>query len=809
MDSRGTERGEIAQAHELARHLARWGEGREWRGSDPYEGLSASRRITAPLKRTALGRRLLIQAVKRSPVDLRPMLGIGAKPDAASVAWVVSAYSRDGLLDPDEAEGMLTRALDLLDELRSPGYEEPCWGYHFDFQSRVFFYRRGEPNTIATAFAGHALLDAYDATGDARLLDEACGAGRFFRRYVPLTHTDSGAYFGYLRGDASPIHNSSMLVASLLARLAARGRDDDGFSSAAEAAVRYTATRQRPDGSWPYGEQENLVWVDNFHTGYVLDALRACADAGVGTAEAEEAWARGLAYYRRELFLCRRHPEVLLEQGLPDRRPVGGPGNPDALDRRAARRVVRPGGVEGVSLRRASHARRRRIAALSAQAPVVEPRRARALGGRADASGPHPPDRARSGACRAAAAGRTGGGLMREALADPARPLDRDSSTGGRGLRRRVSFVTDIPTPYMLEVLTALADVVDLTVLFCSQTASRGMPWDSRDELPFDHEVIEGLALRGGAPDRPDYYLSPRVLTALARHRPEAVVSFGFSIPTMYAAAYCRIRRSPLIIYSDGTSHYESRLGRHQLVARAVLLRAASACVAKSKPAVERFVELGARPDRVFLAPHSSTLDRLWRIARDREYGTNGSFTVLTAGRLVAHKGVDKLLLAAAAARSEHPEIKVVVVGSGPEEQRLRGLATRLGVDAEFAGFVGHREMPERFAQADAFAFPTLDDPFGIVLLEAAAAGLPLVASPHGGATRDLIDDRATGLVVDPLDTRAMAAALTELAEDPARRKSLGQAAHSATLGRSPADSAQGYVSAIETAIRSRGRAKP
>ncbi|MGH2925870.1 MAG: hypothetical protein ACRDK1_07865 [Solirubrobacterales bacterium] len=293
--------GDARQAVELARRLAGWGEDRGWRGTDPYEGLSTSRSLLAPLKRTPLGRRLLIQAVKRSPVDLRPMLGIQPKPDAASVAWAVSAFSRNGFLDPDLARARLAGALELLDALRCDAFEEPCWGYHFDFQSRVFFYASGEPNTIATAFAGHALLDAHEALDDPVLLDRARGVGRFFIRHVPLTEDGEGAFFGYLPQDRSPIHNASLLAASLLARLAARDRDDE-LAEAAGAAVRYSTARQRPDGSWPYGELPNLSWVDNFHTGYVLDALRRCADAGIEESAAQDAWTKGIAYYRRELF---------------------------------------------------------------------------------------------------------------------------------------------------------------------------------------------------------------------------------------------------------------------------------------------------------------------------------------------------------------------------------------------------------------------------------------------------------------------------------------------------------------------------
>jgi hypothetical protein len=185
-------------------------------------------------------------------------------------------------------------------------------------QSRVLHYRRGQPNTIATAFAGHALLDAHALLGDPRLLEKARGAGRFFLRRVPQTEAEGGAYFGYLPGDRSPIHNSSLLAAALLARLSAVGSSDaDGFGAAAASAVLYSTAHQRPDGSWPYGEWPDLAWVDNFHTGYVLDALRVCADASVAAAEAEEAWKRGVAFYRRALFVDDGTPRYYANRVFP------------------------------------------------------------------------------------------------------------------------------------------------------------------------------------------------------------------------------------------------------------------------------------------------------------------------------------------------------------------------------------------------------------------------------------------------------------------------------------------------------------
>ena len=87
-----------------------------------------------------------------------------------------------------------------------------------------------------------------------------------------------GVAVGDLPGDVSPIHNANMLVSALLARLSKLLRRDD-LGSAAAAALDYTICRQRSDGSWPYGEQPHLAWVDGFHTGYVRLCSHLC---GVG-----------------------------------------------------------------------------------------------------------------------------------------------------------------------------------------------------------------------------------------------------------------------------------------------------------------------------------------------------------------------------------------------------------------------------------------------------------------------------------------------------------------------------------------------
>jgi glycosyltransferase involved in cell wall biosynthesis len=366
----------------------------------------------------------------------------------------------------------------------------------------------------------------------------------------------------------------------------------------------------------------------------------------------------------------------------------------------------------------------------------------------------------------------------------------------------RVTFVTDIVTPYMAAQFEALARRTSLRVIFCAETSSRAQPWQLGARLSFPHEVIGGVSLPsriGGA----DMHLSPRILAAIARSRPDVVVASGYSMPSAYAALWCGAGGRPLVIHSAGTSRSERRLGRAQALSRRLLLARAATCAAASLPAAERFRELGVPPERIFLTTHTTDLAGFWLAGRQRTYGPAETLRIVSVGRLIARKGNDRLIRAAAAATEAGAAVELRFVGSGPEEERLRRLAAELGIDhaVRFDGFLDQAELPAAYAEADAFAFPTLRDVFGHVLVEAAAAGLPMLASTEAGATHDVIEHERNGLVVDPDDVAGIADAIVRLARDPALRERLGRAAHQSTLHRTPDRSAQGFVEAVEAAL--------
>jgi hypothetical protein len=274
-----------------------WGEARDWRGYDPYDALNSP---LAPLLtlRTRSGRRALTQAVKRSPVNLRPLLGIKPDWNAKAIGLVASGYLGMAATGDESAEHHAERWLEWLVSNSSGDEGGLAWGYHFDVQTRFFFYPRGTPNTIATSFVTHALLDGLELLKEERWGHAALSACRFLTTNMYAQKLEQ-RYFRYLPDDDQLVHNANLLACAVLAR-AGTLLGDDGLVEPARRALASSLGAQREDGSWPYADGPKGDWVDNFHTGYVLESLAGCAHLDAGVKEKVE---RGLEFWQRELFL--------------------------------------------------------------------------------------------------------------------------------------------------------------------------------------------------------------------------------------------------------------------------------------------------------------------------------------------------------------------------------------------------------------------------------------------------------------------------------------------------------------------------
>jgi phosphatidylinositol alpha-1,6-mannosyltransferase len=159
---------------------------------------------------------------------------------------------------------------------------------------------------------------------------------------------------------------------------------------------------------------------------------------------------------------------------------------------------------------------------------------------------------------------------------------------------------------------------------------------------------------------------------------------------------------------------------------------------------------------------------------------------VLSISRLVPRKGMDTLIEAGArlSTSGRHPQLTVAIAGQGRDRARLDRLINKTGAPARLLGRIPSPDLPALYACADVFALSCRSrwggleqEGFGIVFLEAAAAGIPSVAGDSGGSAEAVIDGE-TGLVLkDPSDPTALAEAIGQLLSDPARASRQGQAA--------------------------------
>ncbi len=192
--------------------------------------------------------------------------------------------------------------------------------------------------------------------------------------------------------------------------------------------------------------------------------------------------------------------------------------------------------------------------------------------------------------------------------------------------------------------------------------------------------------------------------------------------------------------------------------------------------------------ERFAVAPSGIDLDRyraLVGVTGRRPSGLDippDAVVIGSVGWLTTVKGPRYLIEAVATLKPTHPRLHLVLVGSGDLRDELGALARTLGIGKSVT-FAGQRQdVPDCLAAMDVFVLPSLNEGMGRALVEAMAAGRPVVATRVGGIPA-IIEDRATGLLVPPQDSDALAGALAELLRDPARAKEIGMAG-SAAIGK-------------------------
>ena len=210
--------------------------------------------------------------------------------------------------------------------------------------------------------------------------------------------------------------------------------------------------------------------------------------------------------------------------------------------------------------------------------------------------------------------------------------------------------------------------------------------------------------------------------------------------------------------------------------------------------------EYGVPEARLAVVPEAIDLDG-WRAQFARaERGSRTGPVVLCVARQYPRKRIGDLLRAAVRLRERIPAARIRIVGKGPEWEALVRLHGGLGLGESLAllGDLSRERLAEEYVGADCFCLPSVQEGFGVVFLEAMAAGLPVVAC-RAAAVPEVVLDGRTGVLVPPRDPEALAAALADLLERPGRARELGEAGRRRAAEFTPQRIAQRFLDAVRS----------
>ncbi|WP_363464503.1 hypothetical protein [Halogeometricum borinquense] len=297
---------------ETAERSLEWARERDYAGYDPYDGLNSP--ILSSVATNWFTRLVAIHGVNKSPVNLRPLLGIEPERNPKGIGLFASACLR--LYEATGKETYLTEAEQLLEwltEHTSPVADRNAWGYNFDWQNaRRFFLPAYHPSIVVTVFCARAFLEHHELTGAAWSLEVAEDAAAYIREEINVVTVDGFDAYTYTPYDEFVVINANALAAAFFLRLSDHAdddasstyTDDESLSGRATELFEFVLHAQDDSGAWYYAmpASDSHLSHDNFHTGFVLESLHEYATSDLGTDRARKAYEDGLEFYVRELF---------------------------------------------------------------------------------------------------------------------------------------------------------------------------------------------------------------------------------------------------------------------------------------------------------------------------------------------------------------------------------------------------------------------------------------------------------------------------------------------------------------------------
>ncbi len=378
---------------------------------------------------------------------------------------------------------------------------------------------------------------------------------------------------------------------------------------------------------------------------------------------------------------------------------------------------------------------------------------------------------------------------------------------------RRLVILTEIIAPYRIPVFNVLARRagLDLHVIFLAETDQTVRQWRIyTNEIRFSYEVLPSWRWRAG---KHSLLVNRGLWSALGAASPQAILCGGYNYPASWETLWWARRRNVRFVLWTESNQRDQRSGRAGVEwLKRYFVNACNAFVVPGKSSSAYLQTLGVGGQVIFTAPNAvdnaffatqAQKTRAHASEFREKLGLPARF-ILFAGRLVPEKGVFDLLEAYAKLESGlRSEVGLVFAGDGVSRQELVRQAKRISPGLVcFPGFAQREDLAGLYAVAETLVLPTHSDPWGLVVNEAMACGLPIIVSSVAGCAADLVEDGWNGYIVPPRNSEKLSVAITSLLRQPELKQRMSARSLEHIQNYSPEACADGLATAAISAGR-------
>lgn len=374
-------------------------------------------------------------------------------------------------------------------------------------------------------------------------------------------------------------------------------------------------------------------------------------------------------------------------------------------------------------------------------------------------------------------------------------------------------MLTNIVSPYRVPVFNALAKTagVDFEVIFLGQN-ERQRSWKVLlEQLQFKYTFLPGFEIHLGSYGG---FVNWGIKKLLQQNRFDVLICGGYNhLAAFSALLYAKRMCTRFVLWCESNQRDQRLNWRFISYIKRDFIHRCDGFLVPGLASAEYLRCFGVNDDLIFIAPNAVDNDHfqtLSKVAKEHLYQMKvkkgyPSTILLYVGRLEKSKGLYDLIRSYERLPAQN-EVGLVIVGDGSAGAELKQYCINRGLrNVYFEGFIQQEELPRYYGLADIFVFPSYSDPWGLVVNEAMACGLPVISSDAPGAVDDLVRDGENGFVYPVGSQEMLASCIERLLREPALREKMGRKSSEIIRKYSPEKCAAGFVEAARGVMRSTG----